>query len=274
MQYRRWTASITLCAALCFTMTGAWAFDESKYPDWNGKWERVGRPVWLQGSEKAPLTPEYQALYEKNVADQKTGGQGMETSWRCLPPGMPRIMNVFGRLEIVITPATVHFLISHIHDNRRIYTDGRTWPEDLEPTFKGYSIGKWLDTDGDGKFDVLEVETRYFKGPRHFDLSGIPLHEDNETVIKERIYLDKADQNLLHDEMTVEDHALTRPWTVKKSYRRSAEAQPQWPESICVWENRTLRIGDEVYVIGEDGLLAPTKKDQEPPTLKYFPGRQ
>ena len=121
---------------------------------------------------------------------------------------------------------------------------------------------------------MLEVETRYFKGPRYFDLTGIPLHEDNETVIKERIYLDKADQNLLHDEMTVEDNALTHPWTVKKSYRRSAEAHPQWPEHICVWEINTLRIGDEIYVIGKDGLLAPTKKDQTPPSLKYFPGQK
>ena len=65
------------------------------------------------------------------------------------------------------------------------------------------------DTNGDGRYDVLEVETRHFKGPRAFDLSGIPLHEDNETVIKERIFLDKNDKDLLHDEMTVIDNALT-----------------------------------------------------------------
>ena len=61
---------------------------------------------------------------------------------------------------------------------------------------------------------------------------------------------------------------------MKKSYRRSAEAHPQWPEHICVWEIKTLRIGDELYRIGNDGLLAPTKKDQEPPSLKYFPNAQ
>ena len=33
----------------------------------------------------------------------------------------------------------------------------------------GYSIGQWIDTDGDGKYDVLEVETRNLKGPRAFD---------------------------------------------------------------------------------------------------------
>ena len=85
---------------------------------------------------------------------------------------------------------------------------------------------------------MLEVETRHFSGPRAFDLSGIPLHEDNQTVVKERIFLDKADKNLLHDEMTVTDNALTRPWTVTKSYRRSAEARPEWPEYLCVERTR------------------------------------
>ena len=66
------------------------------------------------------------------------------------------------------------------------------------------------------RYDMLEVETRHFKGPRAFDPSGMPLHEDNKTVIKERIYLDKANPNILHDEITVIDNALTRPWTVTR----------------------------------------------------------
>ena len=44
-----------------------------------------------------------------------------------------------------------------------------TGREDIEPSFAGYSIGKWIDEDGDGKYDVLEVETRDFKGPRVLD---------------------------------------------------------------------------------------------------------
>ena len=59
----------------------------------------------------------------------------------------------------------------------------------------GYSIGRWVDENGDGTYDALEVETRYFKGPRAFEASGLPLHKDNKTIIKERIYLDKADPN-------------------------------------------------------------------------------
>ena len=64
------------------------------------------------------------------------------------------------------------------------------------------------------------METRHFKGPRTFEPSGMPLHDDNQTVIMERIYLNKADPNLLHDEMTVIDSALTKPWSVDKKFRR------------------------------------------------------
>jgi hypothetical protein len=85
----------------------------------------------------------------------------------------------------------------------------------------GYSIGKWIDANGDGKYTTLEVETRYLRGPRAYEASGIPFHEDNQTVIKERFYLDKLDRNMLYDEITVIDHAMTRGPTAK-SRRPSA----------------------------------------------------
>ena len=40
---------------------------------------------------------------------------------------------------------------------------------------------------------------------------------------------------------------------------------------MCVWESKTVRIGDETYLLDKDGFLAPAKKDQAPPSLKYFP---
>jgi hypothetical protein len=78
---------------------------------------------------------------------------------------------------------------------RRIYTDGRDWPEEIEPSFAGYSNGKLIDEDGDGRYDVLSVETRGLKGPRAFDSTGLPLHRYNRTIVKERIYQDQANPN-------------------------------------------------------------------------------
>jgi hypothetical protein len=95
---------------------------------------------------------------------------------------------------------------------RRVFTDGRDWAMDLEPTYQGYSIGRWIDEDGDGHYDVLQVETRGpFKGPRAYDATGLPLAFDNQSTFKERFHLDKDNPNILHDEITVFDHALTRP---------------------------------------------------------------
>jgi len=101
-------------------------------------------------------------------------------------------MNNYDGAEFVVTPETVHVLMEHIHDSRRIYTDGRAWPAFIEPSFNGYSIGKWVDDGNTGQYNVLEVESRGFKGPRSYDNTGLPLHPDNQSVFKERIYLDKS----------------------------------------------------------------------------------
>jgi hypothetical protein len=267
-------AAMTLMASLCMTAPGAQAFDDSLYPNFEGQWRPVGGPGrWdptkPPNAQQAPLTREYQAIYEANLKDQAAGGQGTTVTYKCLSPGMPRVANGYGPLEIVVTPETTYILIDHILDDRRIFTDGREWPQEIEPSYLGYSIGKWIDTDGDGRYDVLEAETRGFKGPRTYDGTGIPLHNDNQSVIKERIYLDKKDPNIAHDEVTVIDHALTRPWTVVKNFFRVPDAQPNWTEEDC-GENNHLIIGNEDYMLSADGLLMPQQKGQQPPDLRYF----
>jgi hypothetical protein len=262
--------SVALAAALCMIIGGAQAFDESKYPDLKGQWQRTGAPRWASARE-APLTEEYRAIFEANLKDQAAGGQGTDPTFTCLPPGMPRVMNVYEPMEIVVTPYTTSLLMQHIHDSRRIFTDGRDWPrDDVEPTFAGYSIGHWVDEDGNGRYDALMVETRNLKGPRAYDSTGLPLHRDNQAVIKERIYLDKADPNTLYDEITVIDHALTRPWTITKKYLRNAEKRPVWRETVCAENNHHVVIGTENYFLSAEGYLMPAKKDQPPPDLRYF----
>jgi hypothetical protein len=109
------------------------------------------------------------------------------------------------------------------------------------------SLGKWIDEDGDGRFDTLEIETRGFKGPRVYDTSGIPLHSDNKSVVTERIYLDKANPNILHNRITVVDNALTRRWTVTKSYRRNPNPRVSWPEYVCADGQGHVEIANDNY---------------------------
>jgi hypothetical protein len=278
--------TVVFIAAMCITLAGAHALDEGKavspYPDLRGKWERAGGngeagrfdPTKPPGrGQETPLTVEYQAIYEANLADKKAGGQGSDPTYKCLPPGMPRIMHAYAPMEVVVTPDTTYVLMEHIHDNRRIHTDGRDFPDNMndEPMFAGYSIGRWVDEDGDGRYDALLVETRGLKGPRNYDVSGIPLHRDNQSIIRERIYLDKVDPNVLHDEITTIDHALTRPWTIVKNYKRTQTGQRVWwHEDVCAEGNVHVDIGGQAYFLSSDGLLMPTLKDQPPPDLKYF----
>jgi hypothetical protein len=276
MRDRSSIAAIALAVAVLAAPSGAQAFDESPYPDLKGQWRRfeVGPNKYDPGKPRlqqdAPLTPEYQAIFEANLKDQDAGGQGIDPTYTCLAPGMPRQMNAYEPMEIVITPGTTYILMEHIHDNRRIFTDGRDFSGAIEPSFAGYSVGKWVDAGGQGRFDSLLVETRALKGPRVFDSSGIPFHKDNQTIIKERIYREAAEQNLLYDQITVIDHALTRPWTVTKKYRRTQVERPVWRETVCAEQNAHVEIAKEGYMLSADGYLMPTKKNQPPPDLRYF----
>ena len=257
--------------ALCAATSAAMA-EEAKYPDLRGQWIRVGIPRWEINGQKAPLTPEYKKVFEANLADMKGGGQGNVPSWYCLPQGMPMMMNAYDPVEFVVTPDITYVLVSHVNDSyRRIYTDGRKWPAEIEPTFAGYSIGKWVDENGDGKYDVLEVETRSIKMPHTYDATGIPFHEDGEGVIKERIYLDKGDANAIHVDITSIDHALTQPWTATKTYRRDPKVkEPVWHSAVCAADNSLVRIGEDAFYMSPDGYIMPIKKDQAPPDLRYF----
>jgi hypothetical protein len=249
-------------------------FEENKYPLMAGQWQRVG-PLGVFDSTKppargqqAPLTPEYEARFEANLAEVAKGGSGDDPVHTCIPEGMPRAMNLVLPMEIVITRNTTYIIMEYLSMLRRIYTDGRSFPTDEDPSWMGYSIGKWIDEDGDGHFDVLEVETRNLKNPRTFDPSGLPVHDDAETVVNERFYLDKAKPDILYDQITVTDHALTRPWSVLKTMRR--EKKPIWVESICAEGNVHVSIGGEQYMVGSDGLLMPFRQGQPPPDLRHF----
>ena len=273
--------ALAMTTAMMLTGGRALAADEGKYPiNWKGEWTRViHREVEVQGAfdqtkrfglgQEAPLTPEYQKVLADSMADQATGGLGNYPTARCLPSGMPRIMT-FGTQEYVITPATTYILLSGSDHLRRVFTDGRDWPKNPQPTYGGYSIGRWVDEDGDGRYDLLEVETRYFKGPRAFDATGLPLAFDNQSVFKERIFIDKTNPDIIHILTTVIDNALTRPWTSDRQYMRVAEIVVQFPETWCQEGNHNILIGKENYLLRSDGLLMPSKKNQAPPDLRYF----
>jgi len=279
MTCRRSVELIAVAALLVAAAGDAWA-QSKQYPNWKGEWTAVVPRLPGQGlrfdpnksfgvKQEAPLTDEYKKIYADNLKEIETGGQGLFLYHAsCMPAGMPTMMSA-GTHEYVITPETTYLIAGT--DLRRIFTDGRPWPTDSEPTYQGFSIGKWLDEGGSGTYDVLEVETRGpFKGPRTYDASGLPLAFDNESTFKERFFIDKNDKNVLHDVITVHDHALTRPWTVDKTYRHGTKKFPNWERLTCLEGTGYVTIGKEYYRVTEDGYLMPTVKGQQPPDPKYF----
>jgi hypothetical protein len=267
--------SVTLFATLLMTSGAARARDDAAYPDWRGQWLRVDRghgpqfdPSKPAGrGQQIPLNPEYQAIFEANLASLASGAQSYNPQLGCLPPGMPRAMILYEPMEVIVTPQTTYLALSFMSDLRRIYTDGRDWPAPVEPSFVGYSIGKWIDTERAGRYDRLEVETRHIKGPRSLAM-GIPLHQDNMTVVKEKMYLDKDNPDIMHNDVTTIDHAFTRPLTVSMMYRHVHN--PIWTEFFCAEGNNHVIIGSDTYFLSGDRQLMPTRKDQLPPDLRNF----
>jgi hypothetical protein len=266
--------AIALAAALGLAASAAFAHDETKYPNLKGQWVRLAKdqggqwdPAKPPGrGQQPPLTAAYQKAWEATLAARAAGRP--DATPACLPPGMPRSMIGYGPMEFIPMPAITFVMLSHMNELRRIFTDGRKWPDDPDPSFGGYSIGHWEDTDGRGRFDTLMVETRAIKGPHTLDDSGIPVDKDNQTVVQEKIYLDKTDANLLHDEVTTIDHAFTKPWTVTRTYQR--EPKTAWAEPVCAESNKQVLLGKESYLLGDDGSLRPTRPGQPAPDVHYF----
>jgi hypothetical protein len=272
---RSLVGALALAAVLGLGCGAARAGDEAKFPDWSGQWLRTygGNPRYDQTKpirkQEAPLKPEYQVRYEASLKDQDEGGHGLDRGYSCLPQGMPRMMSGVSPFEFLFAPAITHILFERTEfAPRRIYTDGRDWPKTEQTWFTGYSIGKWLDTDGDGRFDALEIETRRVRAPRVWDQTGIPMADDPDGIIKERIHLDPKDAGKLLVEMTTIDNSLTRPWTVLKTFKR--QTQVWWNEDDCIEGQAHVTIGDQVYFRSADGTIMPMKKGQPPPDLKYF----
>src|SRR6202012_419403 len=107
MPDRNAVAAIAL-VAWCTMIGSVQAHDEAKYPDWAGKWRRVeGGPPRYDPSkprgrgQEPPLTPEFQAIFEAGLAAQAAGGQGNDTTYQCIPVGMPRQMTSGFPVELV-----------------------------------------------------------------------------------------------------------------------------------------------------------------------------
>ena len=195
-----------------------------------------GRGAGRGGSKSEPWMPWMPwsaAVYDYNsINESKYDPEGY-----CLPPGGPRMMATPYQMEIIQIPEhkrVVMIFEGATHIWREIYMDGRKFPEDLNPTYLGYSIGRW---DG----DALVVENKGFNENSWFDYFGHP-HTDLMSVTERWT---RPNKQTLHYQATVTDPgAYARPFTVAWDVPWNASAE--LPEYICQENNRYLnRLEDD-----------------------------
>jgi hypothetical protein len=177
-----------------------------------------------RAADAPQLTPEYMAKWQAISKARIAGDTSSDNTARCLPPGMPAMMNMAYGMEVMQTKDKITFF-SELNDAlRRVYLDGRKPTQKVldDPTYAGYSTGHW-------EGDTLVVDTVALRDNSYIE--GFSPHSDQMTV-HERIRF--VENGILEDRITVNDpKALVKPWETVKRYRRAAAGDDQLREFAC-----------------------------------------
>ena len=187
-------------------------------PDFSGVWEvEHNRPCPANGCDDMWIPQEFLDIgwslkgglpyqpWAAEIVKRTQTDRSKDPNSQCLPTGLVRMYTTPLFRKMVQTPGLLIILTEREVAYRQIFTDGRPLPVDPQPSWNGYSTGKW---DG----DTLVVETSGFRDGLWLDASGSPLTESAK--ITERIR--RVNFGKLEVEITVDDlKAYTKPWTIK-----------------------------------------------------------
>jgi hypothetical protein len=165
------------------------------------------------GGRGGAAPPALTSLYTPAAAEaMKKLDDDDDPTLRCMPTAFGTLnvsmFDVGAVGQIVATPAFVVMLTETYHGFRLIPTDGRPHREEVPPSYRGDSVGRW---DG----DVFVVETRNFTDDTWIWAEGRVSPHSDQLRIVERYR--RVDANTLEIEATLQDpKMLTAPWTVPK----------------------------------------------------------
>jgi len=200
-------------------------------PDLSGVWEPIKTYSRdLAEDLVAPREIPYQPWAKALAADRADGSQSRDDPpAHCLPQGVPRLAGAPAPWKIVQTPALTVVIYEAFTLWRQIFTDGRRLAADVNPTWLGYSSGRW-------DADTLVVETRGFNGKSWLDQVGNPSTEQLRVVERYR----RPDFGHLEIEVTIDDPgAYTAAWTVRQ--RANLLVDTDLLEFACNENNRDLQ---------------------------------
>lgn len=247
-------ALTTLILYLGFFSVKVWAYDGPAYthakaagpqgdtwtsiaqlPDWQGAWgmsrESFARVVQtsdtLGANRIPPFTVKYAELHDVSVRQRKNGESFGNNSAHCLPNGMPSIMSAAFAYEFLLTPGQVT-IIPESNEVRRIFTDGRTHPDDLFPTWEGHSIGHWEQ-------GVLVADTVGLNGKSEM---FVGMRVTPTTRVVERIF--RKDKDTMQIDTTVYNNEMfTKPYQYTRLLTYSPTGMQQ---AFCTENNRDNNI--------------------------------
>ena len=199
-------------------------------PDLSGFWvptQAVKHLLNLAADMKpgeVPLQPWAAALYRERIENNGKDHPGV----RCWPSGIPEKNNIPDGVKVVHTPDLLLLLHESRTIYRQIFMDGRTHPKDPQPTWMGYSVGKW-------EGDTLVVDTIGQNGKTWLDMRGLPATDALRVIERFR----RPSIGRIEIDVTIDDpKAYTKPWNVTLSW--SLLPDTDLIESICEENNKDV----------------------------------
>jgi len=212
-------------------------------PDLNGVWRGAG-PLYrfniAQDLKTEDIQPWAEALFLKRVRDSRKDSPLA----RCLPVSVP-FHNFFNLTRIVQTPGLLVMLYESPNSpHRTVFTDGRDLPKDPNPSWLGYSIGRW-------EGDTLVVTTAGFNDRGWLDSAGHPQTESLRVTERLR----RRDFGHMEFETTIDDpKVFTRPFTIKSE--RLLAADTDLLEDVCENERDGRHFSGDTGIRLSPALLA------------------
>jgi hypothetical protein len=173
-------------------------------PDFSGIW---GRPdtKYLQNLGADGIDIQMQPWAEKVYQERQRNNSKDWPNGHCIPSSVADSDGHITPRKIIQQPGLIVLLFEAYHFYRQIFTDGRPFPEDPEPAWFGYSVGKW-------ESDTLVVDNVGFKEGVWLDAAGHP-HSDALHIIER---FRRPDFGHMEVQVTIDDpKAYKKPWTAR-----------------------------------------------------------
>ena len=157
----------------------------------------------------------YQPWAEKLMNERHAVNSIDDPHVRCLPDNPPRHWTLPHLTKAVHTPKLLVLMYEVNAMYRQIFLDGRPFPQDMNPTWNGYSVGRW-------EGDSLVVETRGFRDDLWADTWGSPMSDAAKMTEK----FTRKSFGAMEIDVTIDDPKVyTKPFTVTLSEQLEADTE-------------------------------------------------